>query len=49
LRLFPDEGHHLLYRAWPEILASLLAPRQRAATAATETMAVSMTPELSQA
>lgn len=23
LRLFPDEGHHLLYRYWPEILAAL--------------------------
>ena len=23
LRTYPDEGHHLLYRYWPEILASL--------------------------
>jgi pimeloyl-ACP methyl ester carboxylesterase len=22
-RFFPDEGHHLLYRYWPEILAAL--------------------------
>jgi pimeloyl-ACP methyl ester carboxylesterase len=24
LRLFPEEGHHLLYRYWPEILAGLV-------------------------
>ncbi|HUH06468.1 MAG TPA: hypothetical protein VML96_01555, partial [Egibacteraceae bacterium] len=24
LRLFPEEGHHLLYRYWPEILAALV-------------------------
>ena len=24
LRMFPDEGHHLLYRYWPEILSSLV-------------------------
>jgi pimeloyl-ACP methyl ester carboxylesterase len=23
IRMFPDEGHHLLYRYWPEILAAL--------------------------
>jgi pimeloyl-ACP methyl ester carboxylesterase len=27
LRLYPDEGHHLLYRAWPDILASLNRPQ----------------------
>jgi len=26
LRLFADEGHHLIYRYWPEILSSLLRP-----------------------
>lgn len=25
LRMFPDEGHHLLYRYWPEILAALVS------------------------
>jgi len=30
LRLFPDEGHHLLYRCWPDILGSLM--RERPAT-----------------
>jgi len=24
LRVFPDEGHHLLYRVWPDILRSLV-------------------------
>ena len=24
LRVFPDEGHHLLYRAWPDILSSVV-------------------------
>ena len=24
LRMFPEEGHHLLYRYWPEILAALV-------------------------
>jgi pimeloyl-ACP methyl ester carboxylesterase len=23
MRMFPDEGHHLLYSCWPEILAAL--------------------------
>jgi pimeloyl-ACP methyl ester carboxylesterase len=27
LRVYPDEGHHLLYRAWPDILMSLRSPR----------------------
>ncbi len=26
LRLYPDEGHHLLYRRWPDILRSLIKP-----------------------
>ena len=26
LRLFADEGHHLLYRLWPDILGSLVRP-----------------------
>lgn len=26
LRMFPDEGHHLLYRQWPRILGQLKAP-----------------------
>ena len=26
LRMLPDDGHHLLYRRWPEILGALTAP-----------------------
>jgi pimeloyl-ACP methyl ester carboxylesterase len=31
LRVFPDEGHHLLYRVWPDILRTLVTPAERAA------------------
>jgi pimeloyl-ACP methyl ester carboxylesterase len=33
LRLYPNEGHHLLYRVWPEILRSLNAPARLPARA----------------
>jgi pimeloyl-ACP methyl ester carboxylesterase len=32
LKVFPDEGHHLLYRAWPEILGSLVTAAGRASS-----------------
>jgi pimeloyl-ACP methyl ester carboxylesterase len=35
LRLLPDEGHHLLYRHWPDILRSLLRPEPAPAFAST--------------
>ena len=25
MHMFPDEGHHLLYRSWPDILGALAA------------------------
>jgi pimeloyl-ACP methyl ester carboxylesterase len=33
LRLYPDEGHHLLYRCWPDILRSLIEPERAPAPA----------------
>jgi pimeloyl-ACP methyl ester carboxylesterase len=33
LRLFPQEGHHLLYRSWPDILGALVRPDPAPTTA----------------